>query len=328
MGEEGILTTIKRFLFSNLNRQLMMFLFFLFLSAIFWLILTLNETYEKELKVPVKLYNIPKNVMLTSADVDTVRVTVRDKGWQMLAYMYGDNPPTLSFNFKNYDRGNNGGVIMASDVRRHMERQLEMTSKVTNVKPEKLEFFYNNGERKRVPVAWKGRVIPDHLYFISHVDYSSDSVDVYASREKLDSINVVYTELLNYVGFRDTLIIPCKLAHEVDVKVVPDNIAIRFYTDVLTEESIAVPIKCLNLPQGKLLRTFPAKVAVNFVSGIGEYKTLRPEDFEVVADYLEIEQKPSEKCNIYLRKAPPGITRTTLAAKQVDYLIEEEEVNR
>ena len=31
------------------------------LSAIFWLILTLNEGYEKELKIPVRVVNIPKN---------------------------------------------------------------------------------------------------------------------------------------------------------------------------------------------------------------------------------------------------------------------------
>ena len=51
------------------------------LSAVFWLILTLNETYEKELKVPVRIVNVPKNVVLTSSADDTVRITVRDKGW-------------------------------------------------------------------------------------------------------------------------------------------------------------------------------------------------------------------------------------------------------
>jgi hypothetical protein len=60
------------------------------------------------------------------------------------------------------------------------------------------------------------------------------------------------------------------------------------------------------------------------VAGVGQIKSLRAEDFDVVADYLEIEQKPSEKCNIYLRNVPEGINRATLSARQVDYLIEEE----
>ena len=90
MEENGFWTIVKNFLLSNINKQLFTFLFFLMLSAIFWLILTLNENYEKELKIPVRIVNLPRNVMLTSASVDTVRATVNDKGWVLLNYMIGE----------------------------------------------------------------------------------------------------------------------------------------------------------------------------------------------------------------------------------------------
>jgi hypothetical protein len=319
----SITKAIKSFLFSNMNKQFFIFLFFVLLSAVFWLILTLNETYEKEVKVPVRIVNIPKNVVLTSAAVDTVRATVRDKGWVLISYLYGEKRPALTINYKNYDRGNGGGIVSQSELKRFVEQKMESSTKVTSIKPERLEFFYNNGEYKRVPVRWTGRVMPEQLYFISNTVYSDDSVDVYASHEKLDSIRFVETEPLNCVGFRDTLEISCKLMHASDVKVVPDHIKITFHTDVLTEESINVTVKCLNLPPGKLLRTFPTKVRVNFVAGVGQFKSLREEDFSVVADYLEIEQNPSERCNIYLRNVPQGISRATLSTKQIDYLIED-----
>ncbi len=324
MEDTGFFKAIRNFLFSNMNKQFFIFLFFLFLSAVFWLMLTLNETYEQELRVPAHIVNVPKNVVLTSPSTDTVRITVRDKGWMLLSYLYGEKRPALTINFKAFDRGNGGGIVSTSELKRQADLQFETSSKLTSIKPEKLEFFYNNGERKRVPIRWTGRVIPEQLYFISNVSYQPDSVDVYASHEKLDSIRVIYTEPLNHVGFRDTLLISCKLSHQTDVKVVPDRINVIFYTDVLTEESINVPVKCLNLPEGKVLRTFPAKVRVNFVAGVEDIKGLNEEDFVVVADYLEIEQKPSEKCNIYLRSVPQGINRATLSTKQVDYLIEEE----
>ncbi len=321
MGE--VAKSIRNFLFSNMNKQFFTFLFFVLLSAVFWLILTLNETYEKEVKVPCRIVNIPKNVVLTSASIDTVRITVRDKGWMLLSYLYGERRPMLSINFKNYDHGNGGGIVPNSDLKRQAEQRLESSTKITAIKPEKLEFFYNNGERKRVPVHWTGRVIPEQLYFISQVKYSVDTVDIYASREKLDSIKVIYTEPLNYVGFRDTLMVNCRLSHPNDVKVVPERVVVAFCTDVLTEESIDVPVKCLNLPEGKVLRTFPPRVKVNFVAGVSQVKSLHPEDFSVVADYLEIEQQKTEKCNIYLRNVPQGVSRATLNSKQVDYLIED-----
>ncbi len=311
-------------LFSSLNKQFLIFLFFLVLSASFWLFMTLNDSYEQEIKIPVEIVNVPKNVVMTSAAVDTVRVTVRDRGWEIFSYLYGDKISTMRMPFKNYDRGEGEGVVPNSDLKRGAKQILESSSKLISIKPEKLDFFYNNGERKRVPVRYVGRVIPEQIYFISHVEYTPDSVDVYASPEKLDSIRIILTEPLNHVGFRDTLFVNCRLAHPSDVKVVPDQIRVGFFTDVLTEESISVPIKCINLPEGKVLRTFPAKVKVNFVAGVSELRNLRPEDFTVVTDYLEIEQKSSDKCNLYLRSVPRGVSRAMLSVKQVDYLIEEE----
>lgn len=307
-----------------MSKQILIFLFFLVLSGVFWLFLTLNESYEQEIKVIYKIKGIPKNVVLTSHEIDTIRVTIRDKGWVILRYLYNDYR-SVNINYKNYDRGNGSGIASSSEIKRLITKQLETSTIVNSIKPDRLEFFYNNGERKRVPVRWAGRVIPEQLYFISHVQYMPDSVDIYSSKEKLDSIKVIYTEALNYAGFRDTLIVDCKLSHQKDVKVVPENIRIGFYTDVLTEESIdGVPIKAINMPQGKVLRTFPPKVKIRFITGVSQFRTLRPEDFIVIADYKEISQHPSEKCNIYLKTVPHGISRATLETKKVDYLIEEE----
>ena len=206
-----------------------------------------------------------------------------------------------------------------------IEQRMELSSKVTAVKPDHLEFSYNNGECRRVPVRWAGRVIPDQLYFISNVEYLPDSVEIYASKEKLDSIRAVYTEALNFVNFRDSLTIDCQLAHIPDVKVVPDRVQIRFYTDVLTEETISnVPIHCLNLPKGKVLRTFPRYAKVHFVAGVSQIRALRADDFKVVADYREITESHKEKCNLYLREVPRGVSHAVLDTKQVDYLIEDE----
>lgn len=148
-------------MFSIMNKQFFVFLFFLFLSAVIWLIMTLNETYEKELEIPVRITNIPRNVVLTSASIDTIHVTVRDKGWLLLSYLYGERRTVLNINYKNYDKGNGGGIVPGAELKRMAEQKLEMSTKIITIKPEKLEFFYNNGERKRVPVYWTGRVIPE-----------------------------------------------------------------------------------------------------------------------------------------------------------------------
>lgn len=321
----NILTAIKRFLFSNMNKEFLIFLFFFILSSIFWLILTLNESYERELTIPVRVTGVPKNVVLTSSENDTIRATVRDKGWVLMAYLYTDRLKHIRIPFKTYDRGNGTGSMGASELKRVVEQHLETSSKVTAIKPERYNFSYNFGEYKRVPVRWTGRVIPEQLYFVSQVKYEPDSVDVYASHEKLDSIRAIYTEPLNHVSFRDTLRVECRLTHPADVKVVPERATITFHTDVLTEESIdGVAIHCVNMPKGKVLRTFPAKVKVHFITGVSQVRSLHADDFTVIADYREIQSSQAEKCNLYLKASPQGVSHARVEPKRVDYVIEEE----
>ena len=326
MDIRGIGRFIRVFLFSRGNKEFLIFLFFLALSGAFWLSLTLNDTYEQEFAVPVAVVDVPKNAVLTSDEVDTVKMTIRDKGIFLISYYYGDYLKNIRIHFRSHSHNNGTGTIAAQELQKIVYSRLFSSSKILSTKPDKLEFYYSYGTKKKVPVRWSGRVIPEELYFISRVEYSPDSVTIYASEEKLDSINMVYTEQLNYANFRDTLSVNCRLSKIKSVKMVPDHVQVNFFTDVLTEERIeGSPVQGINMPEGKTLRTFPAKVAVNFVTGVNVYRNLRPQDFTVVVDYNDIKNNPSEKCDIHLKDVPSGISRARLETTQVDYLIESQE---
>lgn len=316
----------RKFLFSKRAKELLIFMVFLILSGAFWLSLTLNETYEREIEIPIAITGVPSNAVLTSNETDTLRVTVRDKGFVLVAYKYGELIKQVSLQFGNYTHNNGMGLISSQELQRHIYQQLMSSSHITAIKPEKLEFYYNYGTTKQVPVRWSGRVIPEEMFFISHISYQPDSITIYASDEKLDSINMVYTEPLNYANFRDTLQVDCRLSKIKGVKTVPDHVQVTFHTDVLTEEHIDnIPIEGINMPEGKRLRTFPAKVSVNFVSGVSVFRSLKTSDFRIIADYNELKLNPSEKCHIYLKDVPQGISRARLSVSMVDYLIESEE---
>lgn len=322
-----ISSIIRNFLFSSVNKEFLVFLFFLALSGIFWLLMTLNETFEKEVRIPVKIVNIPKNVVLTSDEMDTISVVLRDKGLTLLGYQYGSNGKrTINISFKDYARRNGYGMVTSAELQQLIGKQLPASTSITELKTEFIEYFYSNGVSKRVPVRWTGQVTPEQPYFISSVHYYPDSVDVYASENKLDSINVAYTAPLNYSDFRDSLSIETSMQRDRGVKTIPATVRIKFLTDILTEESIEnIHIKGINMPKGMVLRTFPSTVNVRFVTGVSRYRTIRPEDFSVVVDYNDIIAKPSEKCTLRLASTPSGISRASLNITQIDYLIEEEE---
>lgn len=324
MSTRKVIRSISNFLFSRANRELLIFLFFFIIAGIFWLLTSLNETYEEEVKIVAQYVNVPKNVVLTSPETDTLRVNVSDRGINLVGYVYSQNRHVVKIDYARYTHGNGNGIVSGSDLQKLVVKELPTSAKLISIKPDKLTFHYNNGERKRVPVRIRGQIVPEKIYFISDTIIKPDSITIYASKEKLDSINYIYTEPLNYSNFQDTLKLTTRLQSLAEVKVVPSTVELCFATDILTEEFIDnIPIVGINMPEGKRLRTFPAKITVYFVTGMKNYQGLKPDDFKVVADYNEFSNSTLPKCNIYLRDLPPNISRARLNTTQVDYLIEE-----
>ena len=53
---------IKNLLFGKKSHDFFVFLFFFVVSAGFWLLQTLNETFETEISIPLELKNVPETV--------------------------------------------------------------------------------------------------------------------------------------------------------------------------------------------------------------------------------------------------------------------------
>lgn len=316
---------VRNFLFSSANREFLTFFFFLVLSTIFWLMTALNETYEREIGVPAYLVNIPKNVVVTSDMEDTVRVTVRDKGFALLAYTYGEGIRPINVNFQSAITRQSGyGVVSSQELMKMINQRFSGSSKIVQVKPDRLDFHYNYGLSRQVSVKMSGHVVPGKSFYLARTRFWPEKVTVYGSKQALDSLRFVKTVPINITNFNDTVLRTVALETIRGVKIVPNTVRIGLYPDILTEENIEVPITAINMPEGKVLRTFPQRVTVNFIVGASMFRSISPEQFAVVVDYNEIIDHPSDKCSIHLRETPQGVRNARLKMTHVDYLIEEQ----
>jgi len=314
---------IRKTVLNVFNRKFLIFLFFLVLSGIFWLMMTLNETYEQEIIVPVKLLNVPENVVITTNIDSTVRVTVRDKGYTLANYLYGEGVKTVNINFGSFAvKKSEQGVVPAAELQKLIYKNLVSSSKIVSMAIEKLTFTFNYGESKSVPVMFNGTVKTGRTYYLAHTRFTPQRVTVYASRKMLDSISSVRIEPLHITDLTDTLVQTVRIMSRRGMKVVPDTVSIGLYPDVLTEESIEVSIRPVNVPKGVILRTFPARAKVTFIVGVGLYRNVNESQFDVIVDYNEIADETRDKCALRLIKSPVGVRQPRLETTMVDYLIE------
>lgn len=323
--QNQIFKVVGNFLFSSLNKEFLIFLFFLLLSGAFWLMMALNETYEEELKVPVRLVGMPRNAVMTDEPADTVKVTVRDKGFTLVTYKYGHWFRPLTFKFATYANEDQGhGAIPAADIIKQVQSQLYGSSKLLSVKPEKLDFYFTYGASKKVPIRFRGKISTSKSYYLAHTEFSPMMVTAYANKKVLDELKYVEIEPFNYRNLQDTIRRNVRLQKIRGVKLVPSTVRLSVYPDVLTEESIEVPVSAVNMPAGMVLRTFPSRVTVRFTIGASQFRMIRPEQFNVVVDYLTLAENPSDKCTLQLRSVPSSVSKAKLELDKVDYLLEQQ----
>lgn len=324
-------SAFRNFMARFFSREFLIFLFFLALSALFWLLMTLNDTYEKEIAVELRVVNVPRNVVITNDVADTVRFTVRDKGYMIGSYLYSQHLRPLRVNFQQYADGKGHAVIPVGDIQRLIYQQLYNSSKIVSVKSDAVEFFYNFGQHKKVPIRLYGRVEPGENYYLAHVQFSPDSVTVYAGQPLLDSIKFVNTIAQNISNFTKMKTVRVGLRRIRGAKFEPKAVEMKLFPDILTEETVEVPIYPVNVPEDKVLRVFPPKVEVKFVIGANQLRTmpkdrvtkaLLPKGFRAVVDYNEIADHPSDKCHVFLEASPSFARHARPVVNTVDYLIE------
>lgn len=304
------------------RREIIHFLFFVLLAAVFWVFQAANDIYEQELEVPLEVVNVPSNVVITSEFPSYVKVRVRNKGIALFPYVYGrQSLPKAVVDFNEY-RHNNGHVrILTSDIVKPIITARNFT--FLGVSPDTLELYYNYGESKRVPVRWQGEIQTREGYSVGDIALSSESVVVYASREVLDTITAAWLQPTTITDVADTISITRPIQKVRGARFSPGSVKVTLLTDRIVEKSVEVPVHGVNFPAGKKLQTFPAMVNITFQVGMNRYREVSADDFILVVNYEDLLQAEGNRCHLSLKSTPQGTSQVKIEPNDVEFIIED-----
>lgn len=313
----------KDFLLSEKSREFFIFLFFFFMAGGFWLLQTLNNDYETEFSVPVRLRNVPENAVITSEPVTKLQVRVKDKGTALLNYMLGKSFFPVNIDFAKQKGEDNRVRIYASQLSKEIAGQLKASTQLLSIKPDTLEYIYSTGVSKKIPVKLQGTIKAGRQYYFPDTLFQPDSVLVYAPEDMLDTIKAAYTQNLTMNEVTDTVKRHLSLQARKGVKYVPSTIQMTLPVDIYTEKTVEVPLHGINFPADKVLRAFPSKVQVTFQVGVSRFRQVTARDFHINVSYEELLDLGTSKYTVKLRSIPEGVSHVRFNPEQVDFLIEQ-----
>ena len=318
MNTDFFKVILRRLRLIKLNRDFLVFLLFLLVSIIFWFMQSIKETAEIIIPYKLEIEDMPKNVIFTGDIPSEVNVVYTGKGWDALYYKFMKNEShELVINFKEINTKAGKVVIDANVLRRAVLKKKPQGLTFRATSPNKIEAFYSNGQHKRVPVIFNGRVFTTSGRYQCGTILTPDSVDVYAPKHLYESIKSVKTENVTYNELEDTLETKLALLVPRGAKAVPDSIEAQIFTD----KTLQVPIYSENVPSNKVLRTFPLKTRVTFLVSATLYDEITTNDFLLVVDYKEVIPN-SNRCRVHIRQQPKNIRNLRINPEYVEFIIE------
>ncbi len=317
---------LKSFLTRKVSREALVFAFFFVVSASFWLLQTLHEEYEMDLRVPMSLKNVPDETVVTEELPSMITLKVRDRGSSLIGYYFSyELRHGVEIDFTEYDRGENFGHVVLSlqEIQKLLGQFLQGTTRILTVHPDTIDYYFTRGVQKRLPVVFRGHVDTSSRYYLERLTLSPDSVTVWGSREVLDSLTSISTETTNISGLSETTEQMALLSVPRGIKTEPKEVKLQAMVDIYTEKQVRVPIVGTNFPAGYSLRTFPASAVITFRIGSKSYKDVTAENFVLTATYEELLAQPDSALHLQLRSIPEGISQVKIIPETVQYLIEQ-----
>jgi hypothetical protein len=314
---------VRNFLRINNSREFLIFLFFLFMSFVFWYLMTMTGEYEMKFSPKLRLKNLPKEVILIEPLPDHIDVVLRDKGDKLVEYRARGRFKELVVDFAQYSNVMGRTAIHGKELEKLVGGNLASTTQIVSLSLDTLQCYVASAKGVKVPVQVNGRVEANHQYRINRVSVYPDSVTVYAPSAYLDSLSAVYTPRVDYIDLTDSVNEVLTLGtQQRGIRYVPSDVVVSVAVSPYVTKTLEVPVTAYLFPYGMSLKTFPSKAKVAFRVSLEDYSLITEKDFALQVHYTQIQNNHSGKVELHPTVFSDKVYDVKVEPSEVDYLLE------
>lgn len=297
----------------------MLFLVFVVISAMFWLMMTLNDNSQNDFEVKLKVVNVPDNVTFITDLPQSLHVHVRDRGANLIRTGWLKEP-VMQINFNEY--ANNGVFRMTgTEINAAIRGVFGSSAHISAMSLDSLRMNYTTAPGKKVNLIIDADVSPSIENIINSQPYAitGSEITLYGESAVLDTIENVYTERIVRHNLKESIETKVKIRPITGVRIEPSEVTVVVAVEPLVLKYASVSIIPQNVPSGESLILFPAKTEVSYFAPMSQFEETT-EDIVVVADYNSI-STTSDKIGINIESYPEQYVNLKLISDSVEYTI-------
>lgn len=312
---------IKSFLSSSRGRDVVLYLIFVFVSFVFWSILVMNNQMQEHYKVKFAISNVPGNVTIINDVPKDIRVSVKNTGYALFKYIFG-NAPEIEVPFDKYSDKKGNIIIKKQDIEGLLVDKFGNDATIVSVFPTDINVKYTTLPAKKLPLEVIGDFSSNFQYVINgKIKASFDSVFVYSDEQTLFSLTSMQTERVSLKELKDTVVYSVAVAKMRNVKTVPDTVTVVVPVEPLISASCEVMVKTEHVPEGYRLVAFPTKVKASYFVPMSDFEKAKSSCLEVYVDFEDIHEG-SVRLPLRFGSMPTNFRNVMLQNDSVEYIVE------
>lgn len=297
----------------------MLYLAFVAVAALFWLVLSLNDSVSRSFDMGLKLDNVPDSVTFINVPPTTFHVTIRDKGTNMLRSGLF-NHPQLSINFREYS---SDGVfrVKQSDIISSIKNRFGSSAQITSLSLDSLKLHYTTDKGRRVPIVVVADVTAASGMVVSGAPKPLQrSALIYSYSEVIDTITRVYTHPIVRRNLTETTELEVALKSIPTVRIIPTTVKVEIPVEPLVKKEALATVMTFNVPEGESLLLFPNRVRVEYFVPMSLFSSdLVPMDVGV--DYSDIFRYSGDRLPVTIRSFADYVESPRVLVDSVEYTL-------
>lgn len=311
---------IRKFLSSTRGKDILLYLLFVAISAIFWSVLTLGNLIQTHYKVKLKIEGVPPGTTLITDFPEYLDVSVKNNGYAFVRYMVGA-VPEVAINFGNFADGKGNLVVKKQNMDELLRSAFGQEASIDTFSPEQLSLKYTTSPGRKIPVVVNGDFTADMQYVVAGEAVAYPGyVTVYSDAESMSAIKSVSTSRIVRHNLREQMEVKVALVKTGNVKLVPDSVVVRIPIEPLVSKEQEVAIETVDCPQNEHLVAFPATVRITYLLPLSVYNGNSAQAPTVYVDYKDI-SAGMKKIPLHVKESKifHGVS---LPTDSVEYIIE------
>ncbi len=301
------------------------FLFCVFLSAFFWLLIKLSGNYSEIYEFEVDIKNAPSDQRLTTLIDSSVKISIDANGFKMLKLNLFSSSRVLDIDLDECDINNYGKnqyYINTTSLRDKMADEIGIESNEVEMSLQKLRFVMEKLTQKQINVYNSTEFIFAPQYDLyGPVKIKPAKVTIYGPGNIIDTIDYIFTKYKKIENISSNINEIIKLINPAPdvINISTKTVNITAEVEKYTESSIEIPIDLSN--SNYTLKAFPKTVKVFFTVALKDFSEIRKTQFRVMPNFDGIDVLKASKLQLKVTEYPETVSAIRIQPSEIEFLI-------